>query len=85
MRIYIVDRLQNPPTHYRANLTMAQAKRHDNGALISIGLAVDKDLRPSTLRKWLKDGTAVACSHEEWNHSGCLSSCVNRGAETCHW
>lgn len=71
--------------YYRATLSLRQARRHDNGALISCGLSVPDDLRPSTLASWLKKGIAREISHDEWNHSGCQSYCKRRGDTECRW
>ena len=53
--------------YYRVRLTVGQAVRHDNGALVSIGLTVGRDLRASTFKRWLKRGLAQPISREEWN------------------
>jgi len=92
MRVYI----QSSDQYYRANLNQQQAERHrclsfrwrapcNNYAMVSCGLTVPDDLRASTLRRWINNGTAVQVAREEWQHSGCQSTCVLRGAQTCRW
>lgn len=74
---------------YYVDLTLGQARRHDNGALISCGLTVVPDwengFHASTLRRWIKQGIAREINRDEWSHSGCQSSCVRRGATVCRW
>lgn len=73
--------------HYRAQVSAAFAARHDNGALVSIGWTVREDgggdLPPRALA-WLRArGRLTPITHEQWNHSGCQSACVLRGASEC--
>lgn len=80
MRIYAKDNSTRPARYYRLYLTRRQIMRVDNGALISCGLTAPDDVSS----KWLqKHGTEVP--EMEWRHSGCLSSCIMRGAEKCNW
>jgi hypothetical protein len=67
--------------YYRLRLTPRQARRLDNGHLFSIGLEIGKDIsrdRIVTLK-----GERV--SRDDWNHSGCQSSCTRRGDDRCGW
>lgn len=50
--------------------------------LMSIGLDVKRD---SLAQDILDTGRAVEVLHQEWNHSGCQSSCVLRGNPICRW
>ena len=79
MRVYIID--PENAKYYRAELSRAQALRLDNGALISCGLTVGRDLS----RRQLARLQVTEVTAEEWNHSGCQSSCTLRGAAKCSW
>lgn len=81
MRVYITSCDQ----YYRADLTPRQAEKHNNFAMVSCGLTVPDDLRASTLRRWINNGTAVQVAKLEWQHSGCQSYCKLRGNSTCSW
>lgn len=67
--------------YWRLSLSLRQYRKHDNGAMISCGLSVPKDISRNALRYC----SPVAVTKEQWNHSGCQSSCVLRGAATCRW
>jgi len=71
--------------YYKANLTQSQLERHNNFAMVSIGLTVPEDLKAATLTRWVNQGIAHEVGYEEWNHSGCQSSCKLRGANECRW
>jgi len=82
--------IKNGTKHYRANISPAWAAKRDNGALISCGLTVGKDLpeRDFRLLETLTSrGQAILqeISHEEYNHSGCQSYCTRRGDDHCGW
>lgn len=79
MRVYIANR--NNGREYRVNLTPAQARRLDNGMLVSCGLSVPDDLSEKQFRR-LKP---VPVEKSEYLHSGCLSSCTLRGGAKCAW
>ena len=81
MQLYIKDR----QSYYRAVVTRAWAIKHDNGALISCGLTVGEELTLGQLKALVARGQAVEVTKEEWNHSGCQSSCTLRGAKECRW
>lgn len=81
--IYVTDKERNK--YYIARPTLSQAKRLDNGHLISIGLIVGEDIGRRTIRRWVSNGTAREIDRESWNHSGCQSSCKRRGDSTCSW
>ena len=68
--------------YYRASVSQAWAIKHDNGALFSFGLTVGED---GLTEKHLARIDKVEVSHDEWNHSGCQSGCVLRGAKECRW
>lgn len=74
-----------PARFYRLWVTPAWAQRHDNGALVSIGLTVPKDLSRGAFQRALSKFKYVQLTEEEWNHSGCQSSCVKRGGKECRW
>lgn len=68
------------------------AAHHDNGALISCGLTVGERstrgreyLSERSMRALIVRGAATEISESEWRHSGCQSSCVQRGNVTCRW
>jgi hypothetical protein len=44
-----------------ARLSVTQARRLDNGHLISIGLVIGEDITPGTLARWVKKGIASPC------------------------
>jgi len=72
-----------PDRYYRAQVSQQWAVRHDNFALVSVGLTVGEDL---SLQSFKRLGpTAVEVTHTEWNHSGCQSACQLRGAKECRW
>lgn len=80
VKIYARDNSTRPARYYRLNLTITQAKRIDNGAMISCGLNAPEDVTS----KWLqKHGVEVP--EIEWKHSGCQSSCILRGGTICQW
>ena len=82
MRIYI----KNGAKYYRAEVTPAWARKHDNGALISCGLTVGENgITARMVDRMVTRGDAREVTHDEWNHSGCQSSCVQRGAASCRW
>lgn len=68
-------------TAYRCNLSLAQARKYDNGHLISIGLEIGKDITPKQLQRFHR----VEVSWDDWKHSGCQSRCVRRGDDICQW
>lgn len=82
LRIYVRDQQK----YYRLVVTPQWAGRHDNGALISCGLTVGQDgftrrMLDSAKRRF----SWTEVTHEQWNHSGCQSSCILRGDTTCRW
>jgi hypothetical protein len=82
MRIYI----KAGDKHYRANVTPEWAQAHDNGRLISCGLTVGEDgFTARMLGYLLRKRRAIEVTEQEWNHSGCQSSCILRGADKCSW
>ena len=46
------------------HLSRWQVSRLDNGHLISVGLILGEDVQPSTLKRWLANGTAKAVDPE---------------------
>lgn len=84
IRIYIRDPKVEPAHHYRYDASVRWAHEHDNGALISCGLVVGERLNGRVVLSAVPRG-AVEVSHDEWNHSGCRSGCVLRGARECRW
>ena len=70
------------PRYYRIRVSQQWAVRHDNYALVSIGLTVGHDL---SKRAFDRVADKVEVSRDEWNHSGCQSACVMRGAKECRW
>lgn len=80
IRITIAD----PKTgkYYRAEVTARFVERYDNGAIVSCGLTVGEyglSLDAPGIRK------LEEIPKEDWNHSGCQSSCVKRGGKECRW
>lgn len=72
--------------YYRARVTQAWAERHNNGALVSLGLRVGMDgFTPRMLASLRGQGRLTEITEQTWNHSGCQSSCVLRGAAKCSW
>lgn len=66
--------------YYKMTLTHKEAKRLDNGAMVSCGITA-----PDCIDKWVKTGKASVVTKEQWNHSGCQSRCVLRGDDKCQW
>lgn len=87
MQIYIRHRVDDKDVfYYRAEVSQRWAVEHDNGAIFSCGLTVGEDgLELSSLQALIRQGKAVEVSYDEWNHSGCQSSCIRRGAKECRW
>lgn len=79
--IYILD--QRRSRYYRAEVDREWVEKHDNGHLISIGW--NSDDNQAELRRLLQEGKAVQVPKDEWNHSGCQSSCIRRGGKECRW
>ncbi len=71
--------------YYFAEVSQRWAIAHDNGALFSCGLTVGEDLTRASLNALRARGSLTEISHETWNHSGCQSACVLRGAKECRW
>jgi hypothetical protein len=61
--------------------TMKIVRRWDNGALISCGWTIGKDLPKPTFARMRK----VEISAEEYKHSSCQSYCIRRGHARCSW
>lgn len=90
--------IKDPATskYYKARVSISWAKRHDNGRLISCGLTIDEKSAYDGTTVYLTRGgferlkrtrpTAVReITALESQHSGCLSSCILRGADRCSW
>jgi hypothetical protein len=82
MRIY-AQNLDN--RFYRLEVSPRWADQHDNGALISVGLTVGKDLTERSLKALIRRGQATEVTFDEYNHSGCQSYCKMRGNDRCAW
>lgn len=67
--------------YWRFEATQRWWVEHDNGCAVSIGFEVGKEISMDQLRSL----GAVEVTKDEWNHSGCQSSCVKRGAKECRW
>ena len=61
------------------------AERHNNYALISCGLTVGHDLSPGSWSYCRRRFKVTEITHDEYNHSGCLSGCIRRGDPNCRW
>lgn len=72
MQITIKDPKEN--RYYFANVSQRWAIQHDNGALVSLGLTVDKDLSRRSFDSLQKRGALKEISHEQWNRSGSYGS-----------
>lgn len=91
MRVYIKQpESENPVTgktrYWVANVPPEWVKRHDNGAMISCGLTVGSG--GLTKRQFNVMKGKYPCkevTQDEWNHSGCQSSCKRRGDKECRW
>ena len=79
MRIYATNNLTGQ--RFKLELTPAQARKHDNGALISCGLTIPDDMSEKTFNR-LKP---VLVDNTEYQHSGCQSKCKERGYSICQW
>ena len=67
--------------YYKLLVSWQWMRRNDNGALISCGLDIPRDIS----RRQLAAVQHVEVSRDEWNHSGCLSRCILRGDSDCKW
>jgi hypothetical protein len=70
---------------YQLSLSQAQARKYDNGALISCGLRAPDDISESAMRWLISHGRAVEIPMEQARHSACQSYCVLRGDDKCQW
>jgi len=78
--------IRNGDQYYFASVTRAWAIAHDNGALVSCGLTVGQDGFTPRMFAWLQSRDRLdPITKDEWNHSGCQSYCVKRGAKECRW
>ncbi len=77
MRVYATD----GTAYWKLELTPVQAKRLDNGMMISCGLTIPRDCSYKQLEKL----TRTLVSRAEYNHSGCLSRCTEHGDTMCQW
>lgn len=85
MLITIRDMRTTPIRYYRADVSASFARKHDNGALISCGLTVPDSLPAASLDRLITTKRAHEIDAETFNHSGCQSSCILRGASKCTW
>lgn len=87
LTIYVKDPgAEGGTRYYRATVNQSWAVKHDNGAIFSCGLTVGED--GLTRRAWqaqVRRGGVEEVTHQTWNHSGCQSGCVLRGAKECRW
>lgn len=72
-------------SYFRATVTPEWYKRHNNFAMVSIGLEVHKDLTLMAFNRLKASGRVEEVTREQWNHSGCQSACRLRGDATCRW
>ena len=71
---------------YKMAVSQAWAEKHDNGALISCGLTIGEHgftRRMFQLAQYRF--SHIELTEEQWNHSGCQSSCILRGNDICRW
>lgn len=80
LTVFARDNSTRPTRYYMLRLTQRQARRVDNGALISCGLTAPGDVSSAWLQKHGKEVSETA-----WKHSGCQSKCILRGNDTCQW
>lgn len=76
--------IRHGDTYYRASVSLAWARRHDNGALVSCGLTVGENLSLQAFRR-LRPAQLTVITKEQYNHSGCQSRCKLRGDTICQW
>lgn len=65
---------------FKVNVSPSFADRYSRGASVSIGIT---GVSEEFLRQHAKQMTEI--TYDEWNHSGCQSSCVRRGGKECRW
>ncbi len=66
--------------YHLANVSCEFSRRYDNGRLC--GLTVPDDV-PRKVFARLTDTEEI--TRNQWAHSSCLSSCINRGDADCSW
>lgn len=69
---------------YKMAVTPRWAQAHDNGALISCGLTIGQDgftRRMFQLAQYRFSHLEI--TEQEYQHSGCQSSCILRGDSVC--
>ena len=84
VRLTIAD----PERHkyYKMAVSSAWADRHDNGCLISCGLTIGQHgFTRRMFQLALYRFSYVELTELEYQHSGCQSACILRGAATCRW
>jgi hypothetical protein len=72
---------------YVVKVTPKWADKYDNGAVISCGLTVPVDISRQAFERYRKryPDRVVNVSRDEYQHSGCQSSCIRQGARECRW
>ncbi len=84
LRLTIAD--PDSGKYYKMAVSPAWAEKHDNGRLISCGLTIGQDgftRRMFQLAQYRFSHLEI--TREQYNHSGCQSSCVLRGQAICRW
>jgi hypothetical protein len=71
--------------YYEATVSPQWAARHNNSALVSLGLTVGHDLTPRAWAAAKRRFRVVEVTQDEYNHGGCQSQCIRRGNSECRW
>lgn len=79
MSIQVYGRDKDSTVFFR--VTLQPVSLRNEYAPVSCGL-----VRSITwIKRMVKMRKAVIVTKDEWNHSGCLSSCIRRGGQSCRW
>lgn len=70
---------------YKVTVTPQWAERHNNFALVSLGLTVGHDLTPRAWESAKRRFRVIEVTKGEYQHSGCQSQCTQRGNSECRW
>jgi len=81
----IAARNEETKEYYYLELSEGQVKKYDNFALVSCGLSIPSEISQLAVDRMIAKGRATKINHDTWNHSGCLSRCVNQGGDKCQW
>lgn len=79
MSITIYGRDKDSTVYFR--VAMEPTSLRNEYAPVSCGI-----VRSTTwIKRMVTQRKATIVTKDEWNHSGCQSSCIRRGGQSCRW